>query len=78
VTAPAVTPDAEQLAELQGRRLLELAGDYVRRALELPDEIAAVRNLLADEMLENAFLRNDLRRLTARVDALEQRLGVGG
>lgn len=75
---PAVEPDAEQLAELQARRLLELAGDYVRRALELPDQVAAVHTLLAEQMLESAMLRLDVRRLQTRVEALEKRLEVGG
>ncbi len=75
MTAAAMEPDAEQLEELRARRLLELAGDYVRRALDLPDQVAAVRTLLAEEMLENAMLRLDIRRLQGRVDALERQRG---
>lgn len=61
-------PDAEQVEAARARSLLELAGVYVRQALALPDEVAALRTLLAEQMLEVAMLR-------LKVDALEKRVG---
>ncbi len=66
-------PDPEQVAQIQARRLLELAGAYVRRALEFPDELDRFRTLVAELLLENAMLRLDLRDLATRVERLEKR-----
>jgi hypothetical protein len=77
MSAPTIEPDAEQLEELQARRLLELAGGYVRLALQVPDDLDNLRTIVAEMLLENAMLRLDLRRLAGRVDALEKRAGVG-
>ena len=63
----AFEPDAEQIAEIQARRLLELAGGYVRQALELPDELATLRTLVAELLLEVGMLR-------LKVDALERQV----
>ena len=59
-------------AERQANRLLELAGGYVRDTLQLPSEVATLRTMVAELLLENGFLRHDLRRLTERVEALER------
>jgi hypothetical protein len=68
VAVTAITPDAEQAAELQARRLLELAGAYVRVALRFPDEVTALRTLAAELLLEVSMLRG-------RLEALERRVG---
>jgi hypothetical protein len=59
-------PDAEQVEAQHARTLLELAGVYVRQALALPDEVAALRTLVAELLLEVGMLR-------LQVDALERR-----
>jgi hypothetical protein len=66
-------PEADQLAEAQARRLLELAGSYVRGALEVPDQLATLRTIAAEALLELAMLRLEVRRLSERVEALERR-----
>jgi hypothetical protein len=65
-----LTPDAEQVEAQRARTLLELAGVYVRQVLQLPDDVAALRTLVAELLLEVAMLR-------LKVDALERRAGVG-
>jgi hypothetical protein len=69
-----VTPALEPT---EGDRLLQLARVYLRDVLNVPDELAALRTLVAELMLENAMCRLDVRALAARVDALERRVGVG-
>jgi hypothetical protein len=72
-TASSDRPEAEAaLAERQARRLLELAGSYVRDTLQLPSEVATLRTMLAELLLEAGFLRHDIRRLAERVEALER------
>ncbi len=68
-------PEADQLAEAQARRLLELASEYASRVLALPDEVATLRTIVAEMLLENAMLRLDVRRLAERVGALERQRG---
>ena len=75
MTAAAMEPDAEQLEELRARRLLELAGDYVRRALALPDQVETLQSITAELLFENAALRWQLDLLAGRVDALERQRG---
>lgn len=64
--------DDEQ-AEAQARRLLELAGSYNRQALAFPAEVEHLRTIVAEQLLENAMLRLELRQLGERVEALERR-----
>jgi hypothetical protein len=66
----ALTPDAEQTAEIQARRLLELAGGYTRIALRFPDEVTVLRGIVAELLLEVGMLRG-------RLEQLEHRVGVG-
>ncbi len=68
-------PEADQLAEAQARRLLELASEYASRVLALPDEVATLRTIVAEMLLENAMLRLDVRHLSERVGALERQRG---
>jgi hypothetical protein len=68
MSAPPFEPDAEQVAEIQARRLLELAGGYVRQALALPDEVATLRALTAELLLEVGMLRLEVDALKRRVD----------
>jgi hypothetical protein len=68
-----VEPEADQLADAQARRLLELAGEYASRTLALPEEVATLRTIAAEALLEVAMLRLDVRRLGERVEALERR-----
>jgi hypothetical protein len=68
-------PEADQLAEAQARRLLELAGEYASRTLALPEEVATLRTIAAEALLEVAMLRLDLRHLSERVEALERQRG---
>lgn len=65
--------EADQLAEAQARRLLELAGAYVRGALQVPEQLDNLRTLAAEALLEVAMLRLDVQRLSERVEALERR-----
>jgi predicted RecB family endonuclease len=65
-------PDAEQVEADRARTLLELAAVHVRQALEVPDELARLRQLAAEQMFELAILRLDVRELQARVERLEQ------
>jgi regulator of replication initiation timing len=67
--------DAELLGDLAARRLLEQAGRYVREALALPDDVANLRTITAEVVLENAMLRLDVQRLTERMERLERRAG---
>lgn len=73
---PGEHPDAEQLEELRARRLLELAGAYVRQALALPEQVETLQAITANLLFENAALRWQLDRLAGRVDALEREAGV--
>lgn len=59
-------PEADQLADAQARRLLELAGEYVRGALQVPEQLAA------GALLEVAMLRLNVQRLSERIEALER------
>jgi len=68
----AALAEAEAEAERQARRLLELAGTYVRDTLQLPGEVATLRSLVAELLLEVGFARQDIRRLTERIEALER------
>lgn len=70
-------PDAEQTEQLQARRLLELAGGYVRQALALPDQVEALQSITANLLFENAALRYQLDQIRKRVDRLERRAGGG-
>jgi ubiquinone biosynthesis protein UbiJ len=70
-------PQAEQLDDLAARRLLEQAGRYVREALAFPDDVANLRTITAELLLENAMLRLDVQRLAERVERLERRTGGG-
>jgi hypothetical protein len=65
-----MTPDPEQVEAARARTLLELAGVYVRQVLQLPDDVAALRTLTAELMLEVGMLR-------VKVEGLERRVGVG-
>ena len=58
-----------------GDQLLQLARIYLRDVLQVPDEQAAIRQMVAELLLENGFLRHDVATLQHRVEALEQRLG---
>ncbi len=73
-THQAIEPDAEQLEAQRARTLLDLAGGYVRQALQLPDQVQTLRTVVAELLLENAMLRLDVRALAQRVDALEKRM----
>jgi len=68
-------PDAEQVEAMRARRLLELAGVHMRQALAFPDDVANLRTLIAELLLENGMLRLDVQRLSGRVDRLERRVG---
>ncbi len=74
MTTTTITPDVEQVAEMQAKRLLELAGTYTRQALAFPDDVKHVRTICAELLLENAMLRLDVADLRGRVEALERRL----
>jgi hypothetical protein len=63
-----ITPDAEQVEAARARTLLELAGVYVRQVLHLPDDVAVLRTLVAELLLEVGMLR-------LKVDALEKQVG---
>jgi hypothetical protein len=63
-----MTPDAEQVEAERARTLLELAGVYVRQVLQLPDDVAALRTLVAELLLEVGILR-------VKVEGLEKRVG---
>jgi hypothetical protein len=63
-----MTPDAEQVEADRARTLLELAGVYVRQVLQLPDDVAALRTLVAELLLEVGILR-------LKVEGLEKRVG---
>lgn len=65
-------PEADQLADAQARRLLELAGEYVRGALQVPEQLDNLRTLAAEALLEVAMLRLDVQRLSERIEALER------
>ncbi len=60
---------------MRARRLLELAGVHMRQALAFPDDVANLRTLIAELLLENGMLRLDVQRLSGRVDRLERRVG---
>jgi hypothetical protein len=77
VAVTAMTPDAEQATEIQARRLLELAGGYVRQALALPEQIEVLQSIAANLLFENAALRHQIDQLTVRVERLERRNGGG-
>jgi hypothetical protein len=62
-----MTPDAEQVEAARARTLLELGDVYVRQVLQLPDDVAALRTLVAELLLEVGMLR-------LKVDALERRV----
>jgi hypothetical protein len=66
MSAP-IEPDAE----IQAARLLELARVYVGDTLELPAEVAYLRQLLAEQMLEVAMLRLDVAELKAEIERLK-------
>jgi hypothetical protein len=68
-------PEVDQLAEAQARRLVEVFAEYAN-TLELPEEVATLRTIAAEALLEVAMLRLDLRRLSERVEALERRGGA--
>jgi hypothetical protein len=68
-------PDDEQVETDRARSLLELAGGYVRQALALPDQVAALQSITANLLFENASLRWQLDRLSNRIDALERKTG---
>ena len=70
-TPPLLEPSA-------GDQLLQLARVYLRDVLKVPDEVAALRQMVAELMLETGFLRHDLGRLQRCVEALEKRLGLSG
>jgi hypothetical protein len=59
---------AAQLEPTEGDRLLQLARVYLRDVLAVPDDLAALRTLVAELMLEVGMLR-------LKVDALERRVG---
>ncbi len=52
----------------EGDRLLQLARVYLRDVLKVPDELAALRTLVAELLLEVGILR-------LKVEALERRVG---
>jgi hypothetical protein len=52
----------------EGDRLLQLARVYLRDVLKVPDELATLRTLTAELLLEVGMLR-------LKVDALERRVG---
>lgn len=66
VTAP-LEPDAE----IQAARLLELVRVYLSDTLELPAELAQLRQLLAEQMLEVGMLRLDVAELKAEIGRLK-------
>ena len=67
MTAPTFEPDAEQVEAERARTLLELAGGYTRLALNFPDEVQALRTIVAELLLEVGMLR-------LKVDALERQV----
>jgi len=67
VSAPIEPPDAE----IQAARLLELARVYVGDTLELPAELAQLRQLLAEQMLEVGMLRLDVADLKGEIERLK-------
>jgi hypothetical protein len=70
---PVGAPDDEILGEQAARRLLEAAGRYTRQALRFPDEVQALRTLVAEVLFENGMLRLRVDELESRVDRLERR-----
>jgi hypothetical protein len=56
-----------------GEHLLQLARVYLTDVLQVPDELAALREITARLWLELEFARHDLTQLRTRVEALEQR-----
>jgi hypothetical protein len=78
VSAPPFEPDAEQVEAQRARTLLELAGAHLRQALKFPEEVETLRSMVAELLLENGFLRHDVRRAVERIEALERRAGVSG
>ncbi len=75
-TTAEITRDAAQVEADRARTLLELAGTYTRQALAFPDDLAHLRTLVAELLLENGMLRLDLADLRERVAALERRRGA--
>jgi hypothetical protein len=74
-TELAPAPDAEQIEADRARTLLELAAIYVRQALAFPDQVAALQNITANLLFENANLRWQVDQLSSRIDALERKTG---
>jgi hypothetical protein len=74
-SSPIGPPDAEQLAELTAQAMLNKAGAAMREALRFPNDVANLRTIVAELLLENAMLRLDVQRLGERVDRLEGRVG---
>ncbi len=68
-------PEADQLAEVQARRLLELAAAHIRQALAFPAEVEHLRTIVAEQLLESAMLRLSVQRLSERVEAMERQGG---
>jgi hypothetical protein len=75
MTAPTLEPDAEEVEAERARALLEMASGYTRQALAFPDEVSALRHMVAEVLFENAALRWQLDRLGERVERLERRAG---
>jgi hypothetical protein len=64
--------DAGQVEAQRAKSLLELASDYTRLALQVPEDIETLRAITAELMFEVGLLRHDLRRLGERVETLEK------
>jgi ubiquinone biosynthesis protein UbiJ len=68
-------PDAEQVEAQYARTLLELAGRYVSQTLGLSEQVETLQSITANLLFENAALRWQVDRLSARLDALERKTG---
>jgi hypothetical protein len=66
----AIEPDAEQVEMQRARSLLELAGGYVRQALDVPGQLDAIMTVIGEQAVELAHLRQ-------RIETLERRAGGG-
>lgn len=65
--------DAEQIETQKARRLLELAGAYVRGALRFPGEVAALRAIVGQLLFEQHALQHQIDQLTERIERLERK-----
>jgi hypothetical protein len=76
-TSEPTLPDSPDMGPEQtgaAQRLLAAAGEHTRAALAFPDELAALRGMVAELLFEQAALRLRLDKAAAAYTRLERRL----